>query len=98
MTAKVLDELRARLDSAVRLSSIYRNDAYDGCLSGTASESQHKNMRAADFSAASGNPASWRSVLIQMRDEGFFKGGIGIYNTFVHVDTRGTNADWDNRT
>lgn len=96
-TAKVLDELRHRLNAPIRLSSIYRNETYNGCLSGTASESQHKQMRAADFAADSGNPAHWRSVLLDMRDEGLFKGGIGIYNTFVHVDTRGVNRDWDFR-
>lgn len=98
-TAKVLDELRERLNAPIRLSSIYRNEAYNSCLSGTASESQHKLMRATDFTAADGRgPAHWRSVLSDMRNEGFFRGGIGIYNTFVHVDTRGVDADWDNRT
>ena len=98
-TAVVLDELRERLGASIRLNSIYRNEAYNGCLSGAAAESQHKSMRAADFTAADGRgPAHWRSVLLKMRDdESLFKGGIGIYNTFVHVDTRGTNADWDNR-
>jgi hypothetical protein len=95
-TARVLDELRHRLGASVRLNSIYRNQAYNSCLSGAAAESQHKSMRAADFTAADGNgPQHWRSVLLKMRnDEGLFKGGIGLYNTFVHVDTRGHNADW----
>lgn len=96
-TAKVLDELRARLNAPIRLSSIYRNEAYNQCLSGTASESQHKQMRAADLSSDDGDPARWRSILLEMRNEGFFRGGVGIYNTFVHVDTRGVNADWDKR-
>lgn len=98
-TARVLDELRERLGASIRLNSIYRNEAYNGCLSGAAAESQHKSMRAADFTAADGRgPQHWRSVLLKMRDnENLFKGGIGIYNTFVHVDTRGQNADWDNR-
>ncbi|WP_189635732.1 D-Ala-D-Ala carboxypeptidase family metallohydrolase [Rhizobium grahamii] len=96
-TAKVLDQLRERLNAPIRLSSIYRNEAYNGCLSGTASESQHKQMRAADFTAAIGNPADWRHELIQMRSQRVFSGGIGIYNTFVHVDTRGVDRDWDFR-
>jgi hypothetical protein len=29
-----------------------------------------------------------------MRREGIFKGGLGKYKTFVHVDVRGKNADW----
>jgi hypothetical protein len=99
-TARVLDELRERLGSPVRLLSIYRNQAYNSCLSGTAPESQHKSMRAIDFAAEDGRgPAHWRAQLLAMRDnEQLFSGGIGIYNTFVHVDTRGPRADWDKRT
>jgi hypothetical protein len=99
-TARVLDELRERLGSPVRLNSIYRNQAYNSCLSGTAPESQHKSMRAIDFVVEDGRgPAHWRAQLLTMRDnEHLFSGGIGIYNTFVHVDTRGTRADWDKRT
>ncbi|GJD52940.1 hypothetical protein OPKNFCMD_5708 [Methylobacterium crusticola] len=98
-TARALDELRSRLNAPIRLNSIYRNEAYNRCLSGTASESQHKQMRAIDFTAADGRgPGHWSDVLIRMRDvEGVFSGGIGIYNTFVHVDTRGHRADWDMR-
>jgi hypothetical protein len=56
-------------------------------------------MRAVDFSAADGRGSEhWSGTLIAMRDqENFFSGGIGIYNTFVHVDTRGRPADWDQR-
>ena len=25
-------------------------------------------------------------------------GGVGLYDTFVHIDARGTKARWDNRT
>ena len=27
-----------------------------------------------------------------------FRGGVGIYNTFVHIDTRGRNANWGKET
>ena len=29
-----------------------------------------------------------------MKSESFELGGIGIYNTFTHVDIRGTRARW----
>jgi hypothetical protein len=29
-----------------------------------------------------------------MRKEGVFKGGVGRYPGFTHIDTRGSNADW----
>lgn len=35
-----------------------------------------------------------RGVRKQMRDKRAFVGGIGVYQTFVHVDTRGYNANF----
>lgn len=93
-TAEVLDQLRSRLGVPIRLTSIYRNKAYNNCLSGAASNSFHMQFKAADFKAGGGTPTQWRDELRRMRDDGVFQGGIGLYSTFVHVDTRGTNADW----
>jgi hypothetical protein len=42
----------------------------------------------------SGSPVTLRRILREMRDEGLFRGGIGRYPTFTHVDVRGKNADW----
>jgi len=30
----------------------------------------------------------------KMREEGLFRGGLGLYKTFIHLDTRGRNATW----
>jgi hypothetical protein len=56
---------------------------------------QHMQFRAVDF-VAQGNstPLDWANTLRSMRAEGLFLGGIRTYSTFVHVDTRGYNADW----
>jgi hypothetical protein len=93
-TARVLDELRARLDAPVILNSVYRAPAYNTAIGGV-HDSQHMAFRAADLVVRSASaPSDWAAVLKQMRTEGVFHGGIGVYNTFVHLDTRGTNADW----
>jgi hypothetical protein len=93
-TAKVLDELRARLDAPIILSSVYRSPEYNAKIGGV-TNSQHVAFRAADFVVRSSSaPSDWAAVLKQMRAEGLFRGGIGVYNTFVHVDTRGENVDW----
>ena len=34
------------------------------------------------------------SVARYLRSKRKFSGGIGTYNSFVHIDTRGYNADW----
>jgi uncharacterized protein YcbK (DUF882 family) len=87
---KVADEARHRLGKPLRINSAYRSPAYNRAISG-ASKSIHVLGGALDLS---GSPATLHKILTQLRKEGFFKGGIGKYRTFVHVDVRGKNADW----
>lgn len=95
--AIALDDIRNRLSAPVRLNSVYRNQAYNSCLSGSAANSLHMQFKAADFRCAEGSPVDWRQAALASRNAGVFSGGIGIYNTFVHVDVRGYPEDWDNR-
>jgi uncharacterized protein YcbK (DUF882 family) len=87
---KVADEARHRLGKGLRINSAYRNSAYNRAIGG-ASASIHMRGGALDLS---GSPATLHKILTQMRAEGLFRGGIGRYRTFVHVDVRGKNADW----
>jgi hypothetical protein len=88
---KVADEARHRLGKGLRISSAYRSPAYNRAISG-ASRSIHVQGGALDLS---GSPATLHRILTEMRSEGLFRGGIGRYRTFVHVDVRGKNADWN---
>jgi len=92
-TARVLDEVRERLGVSITLSSVYRNESYNSCIGG-ASLSQHKRFNACDFTASGKSPREVTKALFKLRGEGFFRGGIGIYQSFTHVDTRGHNAEW----
>ena len=87
---RVADEARHRLSRPLRINSAYRSPAYNRAISG-ASKSVHVQGGALDLS---GSPATLHKILTQMRREGLFRGGIGRYRTFVHVDVRGKNADW----
>lgn len=87
---KVADEARHRLGRPLRINSAYRSPAYNRAISG-ASRSIHVQGGALDLS---GSPATLHKILTQMRRDGLFRGGIGRYKTFVHVDVRGRNADW----
>jgi hypothetical protein len=87
---KVADEARHRLGKPLRINSAYRSPAYNRAISG-ASASIHVRGGALDLS---GSPATLHKILTQMRAEGLFRGGIGRYKTFCHVDVRGKNADW----
>jgi len=87
---KVADEARHRLGKPLRINSAYRNAAYNRAIGG-ASASIHMKGGALDLM---GSPVTLVGILEAMRKEGVFKGGIGRYKTFTHVDVRGRNADW----
>ena len=40
------------------------------------------------------SPRKAYQMALQLRREGFFRGGIGLYSTFIHLDTRGYAATW----
>lgn len=88
-TVYILDELRHRLGCPIRLSSGYRNKAYNRQIGGVRN-SMHVQFNALDFKARRGRPKDWANELKAMRSEGFPVGGIGIYtdDNFVHLDTR----------
>ena len=87
---KVADEARHRIGRPLRINSAYRNAAYNRAIGG-ASASIHMRGGALDLS---GSPVTLRRILREMREEGLFRGGIGRYPTFTHVDVRGKNVDW----
>jgi hypothetical protein len=94
-TARVLDLLREKLGAPLRTLSVYRSPAYNACIPGSASGSMHMKFRAVDFVCDDQkNAVHWAKTLKELRDASVFKGGIGVYPTFVHVDTRGWNANW----
>lgn len=95
--AKILQKLRDRVGAPIRLTNVYRAPAYNAAIGG-AQNSQHMQFKAADITIGRGTPPDWAATLKAMRDAGEFVGGVGLYNTFVHVDVRGTVADWDDRT
>ena len=92
-TAEVLDELRARIGAPIRILSAFRNGAYNKAIGGE-NHSMHMQFRACDI-AVDGVPASKvAEAVLQLRAANGFKGGVGRYPGFTHVDTRGVNADW----
>lgn len=94
-TAKMLDEIRFRLGAECRILSAYRSPPYNTCIGGE-NASLHMQFNAIDFRCVSGNSAQWHAVAKAVRaSDPTFKGGIGIYSSFVHIDTRGTNANWN---
>lgn len=95
-TARMIDLIRARLGAPIRILSGYRSAAYNACVKGE-SNSLHTRFRALDFTCAAGTPEVWRRVAAEVRaSDPAFRGGIGTYvsRRFLHIDTRGQDADW----
>jgi hypothetical protein len=95
--ARLLQALRTTVARPVVLNSVYRSPAYNTAIGGAA-DSQHMRFCAADVCVPGfSSPTHWAGLLRGMRERGDFRGGIGLYRSFVHVDTRGFNVDWTSR-
>lgn len=94
-TLRVLDALREKLGAPIHILSTYRSPDYNHAVGGE-SHSFHMQFKAIDFACDTGSPEQWADALKEMRGDGVFTGGIGVYpgKGFVHVDTRGYVADW----
>ena len=89
---RVLDEIRAGFDRPVRIHSACRCPNHNRAVGGSTG-SQHLIGRAADISVGNTHPGT----VADMAEELLPEGGVGRYNTFTHVDSRGTRARWDFR-
>jgi uncharacterized protein YcbK (DUF882 family) len=97
----MIDEIRARLGAAVRILSGYRSEDYNACVGG-AENSLHRTFNALDWVCDAGSVEEWRDAAHAVRaSTPGFRGGIGFYQRagtsgdFIHIDTRGTNRDWE---
>jgi len=91
-TLRVADTLRARLNVRVTVLSAYRSFDYNSAIGG-ASRSQHMRNRALDLRFDCSSDEAY-AMAVALRQEGGFKGGIGWYPSFIHIDTRGQNVEW----
>ena len=95
--AENLQVLRDYLDTPIKINSGYRSPAYNASVGGV-KNSQHLLGKAADISCEKYTPAQLLAAVEKLIAEGKVKfGGVGIYNTFLHVDLRLNKARWDFR-
>lgn len=93
-TLQALDKVAARLGEPVgEVLSVYRCPAYNATCPGAKSHSYHMRNNAIDVRFSS-SPRKVAAMARDMRKAGLFKGGVGRYPGFTHIDTRGLNADW----
>ena len=93
-TLRVADRVALEMNvNQVEIISAYRCPAYNAHCDGAKSGSWHQANVAVDVkfpARASQVTATARSL----RDRGLFKGGVGGYWNFTHIDTRGENINW----
>ncbi len=93
-TLKVVDGLSKRLDmQPSTVVSVYRSTAYNATCPGAKSHSYHTRNNAIDIKFPCA-PGKVTAMAKEMRTVGIFRGGVGRYGSFTHIDTRGSNADW----
>ena len=87
----VLQKIRTHFGKPVTITSAYRTPAHNKTVGGT-TYSQHLYGRAADIKISGVTPkqvAEYAETLLKNY------GGIGIYNTFTHIDVRDICSRWN---
>lgn len=87
----VLQKIRTHFGKAVTITSAYRTPQHNKTVGGT-TYSQHLYGKAADIKVSGVAPkkvAAYAETLLKN------KGGIGIYQTFTHIDVRASRSRWN---
>ncbi len=93
-TLKAVDRVADQLGQPVKeIISAYRSPSYNARCAGARRGSWHQANVAIDVKFHS-SPSSVASVARSLRSHGHFRGGVGSYYSFTHIDTRGQNVDW----
>lgn len=85
----VLQKIRTHFGKSVTITSAYRTPTKNKAVGGEV-YSQHLYGRACDIKVKGIAPkkvADYAETILK-------NGGVGRYDTFTHVDTRGTKARW----
>ena len=90
--------LRDALGAPMTIMSGYRSPERNAAVGG-AKKSQHMEGNAVDLQCKTKTPLEMYLIVEKLIKEGKMKqGGLGIYDSWIHYDTRGTRSRWDDRT
>lgn len=96
--AEQLQIIRDEIGAPIHINSGYRSPEYNKKIGG-APKSQHQLAKAADITTKSLTPRKLYDLIEKLITEGkVMQGGLGVYNSWVHYDVRGTKARWDETT
>lgn len=92
---ELLEIIRLHYNKPLHINSGYRTVQYNASLKNSSLKSQHILGKAADIWLNDVSPKQLYSWLDSSYPNSL---GIGIYDTFVHVDVREGKSRWDYRT
>ncbi len=93
-TLRVVDRVAGTMNVPVEsIISAYRSPEYNSRCAGAKRRSWHQANVAVDVKF---DTSAWNvtQAARSLRDRGLFKGGVGSYSSFTHIDTRGQNVNW----
>ena len=95
--AKQLQVIRTLVGKSITINSGYRCPEHNASPSvGGSKKSQHIKGKASDIVIKDMNPDDVVHLVEQLIDAGHIDiGGVGMYNTFTHIDTRKNKARWN---
>ena len=91
----ILEAIRVHFGRPVKVTSGYRTVSYNASIKNSSKKSQHCNGLAADIQVEGHTPLEVYNYTCSLLGD---HGGVGIYNTFVHVDVRASKSRFDYRT
>lgn len=86
----ILQKIRTHFGKAVIITSAYRTATHNKAVGGT-TYSQHLYGMAADIKVSGVSPKKVAEYAEKVLPN---TGGIGIYDTFTHIDVRAAKARW----
>ena len=90
---KLLQKIRSHFGKPVILNSAYRTQTHNAAVGGSP-KSQHLLGNAADIVIEGVSPLETAQYVEFLQPA---SGGIGVYQTFTHVDVRTDRSRWDSR-
>lgn len=93
--AEQLEVLRLHFGKPITITSGYRSPAHNEKIGG-AKNSYHTLGMAADIQIKDISPKIvYNAIELLIKSEKMKEGGLGLYNSWVHYDHRGTKARWN---
>ena len=89
--ADILENIRVHFGKPVHINSGYRTVSYNKTVSGSSSTSQHCNGLACDFWVEGVAPVKVYEYCESLLGN---HGGLGLYDSFVHMDVRAAKSRW----